>query len=106
MTRIAKLNEAVRELNELWQVCTDNDQCEQLLEKRDELDALAQQLANKILEEGTDELNEAIEALSDLTGEAVSAKNEVDDIALKIEKTAITIDKATSAIAKVAVLLA
>lgn len=106
MTQIAELNKAVRELNELWQVCTDDAQSEQLLMKRDELDTQAQQLANKIIQEGNDDLNSAIAALNELTEQALSAKNEINDIARKIEKTASAIDKATKAITKVAVLLA
>lgn len=106
MVQLAELDEAVRELNELWQVCTDDDQSEQLLEKRDVLDSQAQKLANKIIREGTDELNGAIDALNNLKDSAIEAKNAVDDIARKISKTADAIDKACMAIAKVAVLLA
>ncbi len=106
MTRLAELDAAVRELNELWQVCTDDDQSEQLLEKRDALDAQAQELVRKIIEEGTSELDEAISALNELTQSAITAKNEVDSIAGRIAKTAETIGKATAAIGKVAVLLA
>lgn len=106
MTQLSEINKAVRELGELWQVCTDDDQCEQLLEKRDALDAQSLQLSNKIIREGSDALIEAIDALTELKQKAVSAKNEIDDDVEKIRKTAMVIDKATHAIAKVAVLLA
>jgi uncharacterized coiled-coil DUF342 family protein len=106
MTQLAELDTAVMALNELWQVCTDDDQCDQLLDKRDALDDQAQELANRIIREGTNEFHAAISALNDLTRAARSAKKEVDDIAKKITKTATAISKATTAISKVAVLLA
>lgn len=106
MTRLTELDAAVRELNELWQVCTDPAQGQKLLEKRDALDAQARELADKMIREGTEELNSAIEALNELKESAVSAKNEVADVARQIEKTADVIDSATTAITRVAALVA
>ena len=101
MNKLAELNSAIMELNELWSICTDNEQGDKILEQRDTLDRQASDIAKKILREGTPELNDAILALNDLTQTAKSAKEEIDDIAKRIEKTAAVIDKATSAIAKV-----
>lgn len=106
MSELSGLNEAIIELNELYSVCTDDEQSEQLLTKRDELDTQATELANKIIMEGTEELDGAITALSELTESAVSAKKEIDDIATTIAKTASAIEKATNAIVKVAALIA
>lgn len=106
MSELSELNSAIIELNELWTLCNDDDQCEKILEKRDKLDSQARELANKTLrEEGTVELDAAISALNTLTQEAISAKEEIDDIAERIRKTANAIDKAESAISKVASLI-
>ncbi len=105
MASLAELNASIRELTDLWQICKDDERAEELLDKRDTLDSQAIELANKIIHEGTDELSSAITALNDLTESAVLAKNEVESTAARINKTAKAIDKATTAIAKVAVLL-
>ena len=106
MSELTELDEAVMVLNELYQVCTDDDQCEKILEIRDTLDALAGKLANKKIEEGSDELDKAILALIELTREAELAKDEVDDIAARVSKTAAVINTAAKAIESVAVLVA
>lgn len=106
MTHLSEINKAIRELNELWQTCTNEEQCKKLLEKRDALDAQSLQLSNKVIREGTDGLTEAMDALKELTQSALNAKNEVNNMVERINKTAGTIDKATQAIAKVAVLMA
>ncbi len=105
MSELSELNSAIIELNELWTLCNDDDQCEKILEKRDKLDSQARELANKTLLEETVELDAAISALNTLTQEAISAKEEIDDIAERIRKTANAIDKAESAISKVASLI-
>jgi methyl-accepting chemotaxis protein len=105
MTQLAELDAAVRELNELWQVCTDDHQCQQLLEKRDALDTQARELGRRIIQEGNAQLADAVGALNDLTESARSAKSEVDDVAQKIAKTSDVIDKAAKAIGKLAALL-
>ena len=101
MSELSELNTAIKELNELWQVCNDDDQCEALLNKRDALDALATKLADKIIRDGINELNQATSALNELTLAAVSAKEEIDKVSEKILKTANVISKATTAISKV-----
>ena len=106
MSKFAELNSAIIELNELWSVCTDDEQGDKILELRDELDSQAKDLADQILREGTTELNDAISALRELTREARSAKEEIDDIAKRMEKTAVAINKAASAVSKVASLIA
>ncbi len=106
MSELAELDAAVMELNELYQLCTDEEQREKILEIRDTLDDLAGKLANKSIEEGSDELDTAILALIDLTREAELAKSEVDDIAAMVHKTADVINNAAKAIKSVAVLVA
>lgn len=101
MSELSELSKAIKELNELWQICTDDDQCEALLDKRDALDSLATDLADKIIREGANELDKAISALNELTQAAVSAKEEIDEISEKVRKTANVISKATTAISKV-----
>lgn len=105
MAELNELNSAIRELSDLSQVCTDKNQREQILDKRDKLDDQARELSNKILREGTSELNSAISALKDLTQSAKDAKKNIDKISGKIIQFAQVIDKATSGIAKVAKLI-
>lgn len=106
MSELSELNSAIIELGELWSICTDDEQGEKILKKRDELDNQARDLANKILQEGTTELNDAISALNELTVIAKSAKQEIEDVVERIRKTADAIDKATAAVLKVAALIA
>jgi len=106
MTVLSEMNAAIRELNELWVTCAEPDQCDQIRQRRDELDSQAGQLADRIIREGSDELDQAISALEELTGAAVSARQEIEDDAEKIRKTSKAISSATRAIGKVAVLLA
>ncbi|WMS87945.1 hypothetical protein [Pleionea litopenaei] len=104
MSQLEELHRAIIKLNELWQVCDDDAQCEQLLEKKNELDRQAQILANETLLDGNEDLRSAMTSLKELSELAESAKEEINDIALKIQKTAQAIDKATDAIGKLALL--
>jgi len=106
MSELSELNRAIRDLSDLWAICTDDDQCEALLNKRDELDRQAGELANLIIHDGSDELGHAIISLNELSASATTAKQEIDNVAEKIRKTAKVIDKATKAIGKVASLIA
>ncbi len=106
MSELAELNAAVRKLNDLWIVCTDTDQKDQIREKRDNLDDQAAELADLTLREGTEELNDAIAALNELTEMAIEAEKEINKVGKSIKKTAVTINKATNAAIKVAALIA
>lgn len=105
MSELEELNAAVRKLNDLWLVCPP-EQREEVLTKRDELDAQAVKLANLTLKEGTEELNNAMKALKELTETATKAKEEIDKVGKSINKVADTINKAVVAVAKVAELIA
>ncbi len=106
MSELSELNDAIRNLNKLYSVCTDDKQCEQILEKRDKLDALATDLANKTLKKGNKELNDATAALNALTKKVIEATNEIQNIADTFKKTAEAIGQAADAIGKVAKLVA
>jgi hypothetical protein len=106
MSKLSELDAAVRKLDDLWVVCPDPDQKEKILNERDKLDTMAEQLANLILKEGTDELNSAISALNELTATATKAQAEIEMVGTAIQKTAEAIDKATSAAVKVAAMIA
>jgi hypothetical protein len=79
MKKLDELNDAVLSLNALSLVCPKKDK-EKILDKRDELDRQAIALADKLLKEGTPELVDAINALSELTKTAIKAKKEIDNI--------------------------
>ena len=106
MSELSALNDAIRNLNKLYSVCTDDKQCEQILEMRDKLDAQATELANKTLREGSQELNDATAALNALTIKVTEATNEIKKIADAFKKTAEVIGQAADAIGKVAKLIA
>src|SRR5512133_2209053 len=106
MSKLSELNIAVRRLNDLWVVCADADEKEKIAGERDELDALAEQLAHLSLKEGTEELDDAITALNEVTAKATAAEQEIKIVGKSIERTAEAINAATNAIAKVVGLIA
>jgi predicted nucleotide-binding protein (sugar kinase/HSP70/actin superfamily) len=106
MSTLSELNTAVKKLDDLWLVCPDLKQKEQILTERDKLDAQAAALANLTLKDGTKALDDAIKALNKLTKIATKAKKEIDIVGKSIEKTAEALSKATVATVKVAAYIA
>jgi phage-related tail protein len=106
MSELSELNVAVKKLNDLWLVCPDPKQKEQILTERDKLDAQAAELANLALKDGTKELDDAIKELIELTETAIKAKEEIDKVGKSIKKTADVISKAATTAVKVAEFIA
>lgn len=107
MSKLTELNTAINALNELWPLLDAGDkQRDKILEERKKLNAQASELAHKTLLEGVPELNDAIEQLNLVTKAAKEAKESIDDVAKRINSVADTIDKAVSAVGKVAALMA
>jgi len=106
MSQLSELNTAITKLSDLWLVCPDPKQKEEILTERDKLDAQTAILANLALKAGTKELDDAIKALNKLTEIATKAKEEIDIVGKSIEKTAQAISKATTAAIKVTAFIA
>jgi len=104
MSELAELNNAVLSLNELSLVCAKSHK-EEILRKRDALDAQAAVLANRTLKEGSPELSEAIKALNELTKAAAKSQEEIEKLGKSIVKITEIIDMATTAVTKVATVL-
>lgn len=104
MSELSELNKAINALNNLWPLL-EGDEKSKVIEKRNELNGKASDLAHKTLLEGVPELQDAINQLKLVTQSAKDAKESIDDVANRIIKVADTIEKATEAVGKVAGLI-
>lgn len=105
MSNLSELNKAINALNDLWPLL-EGDERQKILKERNSLNEQASELAHKTLSEGMPELNAAVEQLKQVTQSAKDAKNSINQTAAGIHKVGDTVEKAASAVGKVAALLA
>ena len=78
MATLTELNEAIIAYDNLWPLL-EGDERDVILEKRNELNDQASELATKILRDGVPELNEVIDKLNLATQAAKEAKDSIDN---------------------------
>lgn len=105
------MNDAILRINALWPKLNPdiNDEAQKrtkLLARRTELQRQYDELADDILYDGTDELNNAIEALNEASNKAKEAIEAISDDVNRITKISETISKAAKAVAAVASIIA
>lgn len=96
---------SIRALNDLLPFL-EGEEKENMLQKRDELDAKAEESADKILKQGTPELDDAIKALNELTQLAIQEKKRIQGILDGVNKVGDVISKAADAVEKLTKLIA
>lgn len=105
MSRLSELNKAINALNDVWPLL-EGEERQKILTERNNLNEMASELSYKTLLEEAPELTDAIEQLKKVTQSAKATKASIDHAAERINKVADTTDKAVSAVAKVAALIA
>jgi ABC-type transporter Mla subunit MlaD len=105
MSRLSELNKAINALNDVWPLL-EGEERQKILTERNNLNEMASELSYKTLLEEAPELTEAIDQLNKVTQSANATKASIDHAAERINMVADTTEKAVSAAAKVAALIA
>lgn len=105
---MAELDELTKSISALSKLASrlNGDERDKIIEKRNELDGKASELAHKTLIDSGQELDEAIIDLNKSTQAAQAAKDSINDKVKLIEKIADVVAKTTKAIVSVSALIA